>query len=244
MPHCFCLIPDVRGKCILMIPAGGGTWTLPAVEHDDEWFAYASTAVARGATELYGIPMMALREHTVADCRVCELEIQAPQWTAPAGTRWVASDDLAATALEPAILSSLLREWLLEQKSDAIPIVRPPWERRGWYAEAARWILSECSRLGYAPSRPVEQLKAAWSSSSILRINTSAGDLYFKAVYPKQPSEPAVIEALSKRWPRNVPAVVAVLRATTPGPTSLAARQPADLHQHMTVGQRWTLSGR
>jgi hypothetical protein len=192
-----------------MIPAGDGLWTLPALEHADEWFAHASTAVARSATGLYGIPMTALREHTVGDCRVCELEIQAPKWTAPAGTRWIASSDLAATAMEPVGLSSLLREWFLEQENDAIPVVRPPWERRGWYAEAVHWILSECSRLGYAPSRPIEQIKAAWSSSSILRINTSAGDLYFKAVYPKQPFEPAVIDALAKRWPRNVPAVVA-----------------------------------
>jgi hypothetical protein len=192
-----------------MIPADAGVWTLPLLEHADEWFAYASTAVARSATELYGVPMTALREIKVADCRVCELEIQAPQWTAPTGTRWIASGDLAATAMAPATLSSLLREWFVERESDAIPIVRPSWERRGWYAEAVAWILSECSRLGYTPSRPVEQLKAAWSSSSILRINTSAGDLYFKAVYPKRPSEPAVIEALAKRWPRNVPTVVA-----------------------------------
>jgi hypothetical protein len=123
--------------------------------------------VARSATRLYGVPMTALREHKVADCRVCELEIQAPQWTAPAGTRWIASGDLAATAMAPATLSSLLREWFVERESDAIPIVRPSWERRGWYAEAVAWILSECGRLGYTPSRPVEQLKAAWSSSSI-----------------------------------------------------------------------------
>jgi hypothetical protein len=43
------------------------------------------------------VPIMALREHTIADCRVCELEIQAPQLTPPAGTRWIASSDLAAT---------------------------------------------------------------------------------------------------------------------------------------------------
>ena len=191
-----------------MIPAGDGLWSLPTLEHDDEWFAYASTAVARSATGLYGIPMTALREHAVGACRICELEIQAPQWTAPTGTRWIASSDLAATALEPArYLLSCANGF--EQENDAIPIVRPPWERRGWYAGAVHWILSECSRLGYAPSRPVEQLKAAWSSSSILRINTSAGDLYFKAVYSKRPSEPAVIDALAKRWPRNVPTVVA-----------------------------------
>jgi hypothetical protein len=197
MPHCYCLIPDACGKCFLAVPAGERLWTLPTVEHDDGWFAHASTAVARSATERYGIPMTALREHTLADCRVCELEIQAPQWTPPAGTRWIASSDLTAKTLEPAALSAPLRAWLAERETGAIPSIRPAWERPGWYAEAVRWILSECNRLGYAPSGPVEQLKAAWSWSSILRISTSAGALYFKADYAKPPSEPAVIDALA-----------------------------------------------
>jgi hypothetical protein len=59
------------------------------------------------------------------------------------------------------------------------------------------------------PSGPVEQVKAAWSLSCILRINTSAGTLYFKADFAKPPSEPGIIEALARRWPRNVPSVVA-----------------------------------
>lgn len=153
--------------------------------------------------------MTALHEHTVAGCRVCELEIQAQQWTPPVGMRWIASSDLTATDLEPAALSAVLRAWFHERETGAIPIIRPPWERRGWYAEAVRWILSECARLGYAPLGPIEQIKAAWSLSSILRVNTSAGALYFKAVFPKPPSEPAIIAALAQRWPRNVPTVVA-----------------------------------
>ena len=209
MPRYHCLIPDVSGKCILVVPAGDGRWTLPAFEHDGAWFAWASTAVARSATERYGVSMTALCERSVTDHRVCELEIQAQQWTPPAGTRWIASSDLAATALEPAALSAVLRAWFVERETGAIPAVRPPWERRGWYAEAVRWILSECTRLGFAPSGPVEQLKAAWSLSTILRVNTSAGAFYFKADFAKPPSEPAIIEALARRWPHNVPAVVA-----------------------------------
>jgi hypothetical protein len=209
MPRYYCLIPDICGKRILAVPAGEGRWTLPAFEHDGDWFAYASTAVARSAAKHYGIPMTALHEHGGPDCRVYELEIQAPRWTPPAGTRWIAGSDLAATALAPAALSAVLHAWFLERETGAIPLVRPPWERRGWYAEAVRWILSECARLGYALSGPVEQVKAAWSLSAILRVNTSAGALYFKADFAKPPSEPAIIGALARRWPRNLPSVVA-----------------------------------
>jgi len=203
----YCLIPDISGKRVLAIPAGEGSWTLPAFEQDRDWFAWASPEVARNASEHYGITMTALREHGEADCRLCELEIQAQQWAPPAGTRWVELGDLAVT--EPAALSSVLRAWFAEQESGEIPKLRPPWERRGWFEEAASWILSECARLGCAPSGAVEQVKAAWSLSCILRINTSAGTLYFKADFAKPPSEPGIIEALARRWPCNVPSVVA-----------------------------------
>jgi hypothetical protein len=181
---------------------------LPAFENDD-WFAWALPAIARSATERYGILMTALHERIADHCRVCELEIQAQQWTPPADARWIASGELAAMELEPPALSTVLHAWFLEQETGAIPVVRPPWERRGWYAEAAGWILSECARLGYAPTGVVEQLKAAWSLSAILRVHTSAGALYFKADYTKPPSEPALIDALARCWPRNVPAIVA-----------------------------------
>ena len=98
------------------------------------------------------------------------------------------------------------------RKPTEFPSFRPPWERRGWYAEAVCWILSEGTRLGYARSGPVEQLKAAWSLSISLplRVKTLASALYFKADYAKPPSEPAIIEALARRWSRNLPAIVAV----------------------------------
>jgi hypothetical protein len=209
MPRYHCLIPDISGTRVLAVPAGEGIWTLPSFEHDGDWFAWASAAIARRASVYFGIPMTALREHSLAGCHIYELEIQAREWTPPAGTRWIARSDLSETALEPPELSSVFHAWFAEQETGVIPRLRPPWERRGWYEEAARWILSECARLGHTPSGPIEQLKAAWSLSSILRVRTSAGALYFKADFAKPPSEPAVIAALARRWPHNVPDMVA-----------------------------------
>jgi hypothetical protein len=205
-----CLIPDIRGECILAVPLAEGRWTLPSFQQDGEWFAYTSIAIAKSATEYFGIAMTALHERSIPDARVCELEIQARQWAPPAGARWIASHEVDATPLEPAALSNVLRAWFSEKDGGAIPALRPPWERRGWYAGALTWIEAECTRLGCAPCGPAEQIKAAWSLSTILRVNTSAGALYFKADYARPPSEPRIIEALARRWPRNVPDVLAV----------------------------------
>ena len=53
-------------------------------------------------------------------------------------------------------------------------------------------------------------MKTAWSCSCILRVPTTAGNLYFKATYARPPAEVAVIQELARRWPRHVPTVVAV----------------------------------
>src|SRR5205809_2748741 len=79
----------------------------------------------------------------------------------------------------------------------------------GWFADAVAWIQSQLALPGYTAAGPIEQLKAAWGWSSILRVPTTAGRLYFKADYAKPPSEPALILALAERWPDNVPTIVA-----------------------------------
>src|ERR1700744_3844839 len=114
MSRCFCLIPDVSGKGVLVVPAADGLWTLPAFEQREAWFAYASVAVARDASERYGVFMTALHERSVDDCLVCELEVQAPEWTPPGEARWIESSDLATIALVPAPLSAVLNEWFGE----------------------------------------------------------------------------------------------------------------------------------
>ena len=53
-------------------------------------------------------------------------------------------------------------------------------------------------------------MKTAWSCSCILRVPTTAGNLYFKATYARPPAEVAVIQELARRWPSHVPTLVAV----------------------------------
>jgi hypothetical protein len=178
-------------------------------EHLADGGAYASVQVARRATDTYGVLMTAMREHRVSGCRAFELEPQVSHWSPPHDTRWIASTDLAAMALTPTALSDLLGPWFLEGQTDFTPVTRPAWERPGWYADAARWIETECAHLGYVPSGPVEQEKAAWSLSCILKVPTSNGVLYFKVDDAKPPSEPAIIDRLAQRWPSNVPDIIA-----------------------------------
>jgi hypothetical protein len=166
--------------------------------------------VARDLGRRLGTPLTALRELEAGGLRLCELENHGARWRPPAGARWVDEGQAAALPLDPPGQRAPLRAWFRQAASQRPPATRPPWERRGWYAEALAWVGGQLARLGYAPAGPAEQFKTAWPCSSILRVPTTAGDLYFKAVYARPPAEAAVIAELARRRPHQVPRLRAV----------------------------------
>jgi hypothetical protein len=189
--------------------SGPEGWTLPAVEHADDWFAEEAVSVARQLGERLGVRLVALREVEEAGLRLCELEILSPDWSPASGWRWVDGEDAAAQDFSPPGLRALLLAWFQQSCRRRPPPARAPWEQKGWYEGAAAWIAEQLVRLAYTPTAPVEQVKTAWSCSSILRVPTTDGYLYFKATYARPPVEVAVVQQLSRRWPRHVPTLVA-----------------------------------
>jgi hypothetical protein len=183
---------------------------LPTVEHADDWFAAAAGSVARQLSENLGIRLVPLREIEQSGLRICELENLSPERSPASGWRWV-DRKAAAAALRPKPpgLRALVLTWFRQSGRPGPIVARPPWEQKGWYNEAVAWIEEQLARLDRTPTGPVEQVKTASSCSSILRVPTTAGDLYFNATYAKPPAEVAVIQQLARRWPRHVPTLVA-----------------------------------
>jgi len=88
-----------------------------------------------------------------------------------------------------------------------------PWRDASWLATANRWIDGELARVGLTPAGPREQPHVRpWST--VLRVPTSDGDLFFKAVWPPQAHEAALTAALASWLPGFVPEVIAA-RPTT-----------------------------
>jgi hypothetical protein len=208
MPTCYCLVPDESGLQLL-VESGPDGWTLPAVEHADDWFAHEAVSVARRLGERLGLRLVALREIDEAGMRLCELENLATDGAPADGFRWVDRAAASDLHLAPAELRALLLTWFDDFGRGQPPAARAPWETRGWYTAAVAWIEEQLARLGYTATGPIEQVKTAWSCSSILRVPTTAGDLYFKATYARPPAEVSVIEELARRRPRQVPTVIA-----------------------------------
>lgn len=134
-----------------------------------------------------------------------ELEALGPV-EPPADATWLGPDELAVARL-PARDRDLLR---LLFADDAHPL-RPPWARRGWFAEASAWIESTLAERGRPTLGPAEQL-SNWCISSVLRVPTELGYVYFKATArsPLFVDEGDVTQGLAELFPVRIPHVIAV----------------------------------
>jgi hypothetical protein len=79
-----------------------------------------------------------------------------------------------------------------------------PWVRPEWLAEATGWIRERVDVTG-----EIEQPHVRWWST-VLRVPTAEGDLFFKAVAPVHRFEPALTARLAELQPARVTEVVDV----------------------------------
>jgi hypothetical protein len=83
------------------------------------------------------------------------------------------------------------------------------WLRPDWLDGAKAWIAAELERLGLEPAGEIEQVHVRWWST-VMRVPTTEGDLYFKANAPPHYFEAALIAMLARLQPGRVPELPAV----------------------------------
>ena len=82
------------------------------------------------------------------------------------------------------------------------------WQDPDWLAVAHAWIESELARLGIRRTSEIEQ-PHVYPWSTVLRVPTDAGDVWFKANDDSLRHEAALVELLSSRRPDCVPVPLA-----------------------------------
>jgi hypothetical protein len=78
------------------------------------------------------------------------------------------------------------------------------WLQPAWLAEARRWIAARLEELGLEPAGEIEQAHVRWWST-VMRVPTTEGDLYFKANAPPHRFEASLIATLVRLQPGQVP---------------------------------------
>ena len=89
-----------------------------------------------------------------------------------------------------------------------MPIMNEPWRDPVWLAGVHAWIEEQVARLGLVREGEIEQPHVApWST--VLRVPTTQGDVWFKANGPKEQFEAALVGLVAARAPERVPPLLA-----------------------------------
>lgn len=211
----YSVIPHPDKPRFLMVEEAGA-WTLPHFrprEHDFTAGEYIRRAVRR---QLGLEVTMLLTLHRVADREVKKrvdavyaMENHSPAWTPDESLLWVGREELSRLPLLMPEHQGVLEAWLAEAETGALPPLRAPWAKAGWFDRATAWIEEQLAQHGLALTAPVEQLRQ-WSISVVMRARTGQGDFYFKAVPSHFAYEPGITQLLARLFPGIVPDPIAV----------------------------------
>src|SRR4051794_38994499 len=200
---------------VLLLPGEAG-WTLPHFQPGPTYWSQGERT-NQAMREQLGIHVTLLRTLYLSMDREAEqrprmlnlVENHSPAWIPPEGARWANRAELANFSLEHEWQREYLAAWLHEDETGEIQPLRVPWARRGWLAEVQEWVGYELAARGIEQTARWEQLKH-WGISSVWKIPTSSGDLYFKAVPPLFAAEPVITESLARRYPEHIPPPLAL----------------------------------
>lgn len=208
------IIPHSTEPGLLMQRVNKG-WSLPHFIPSKNHFAHAYL-INEAMQQQLGIDV------TVLSCiyndldpvlnrvnRVFALENHSPDWQPPAQYRWIDKYELNKLALAVPEHYPILLAWFKEIEDPKIRSQRVPWGRMGWYKKATAWIYEQLNNLSITPISPIEQLRS-WSTSCILRLNTTAGNIYFKAIPIALQNEPLFTQNLAQYYPENTPYLLSI----------------------------------
>ncbi len=207
----YTLIPHPTNASVLLLK-DGSQWTLPHISATDAREIHQEIQEQLGldvtVLDAISLPNRFNSEH-MTNSVVYAVENHSLHWSPPENARWIGSAELADIALSILEHRDVLENWFAEIEYGNIPAKRVPWSRIGWFDRATAWIAKQVTQQGYTMVAPIEQLHIrAWST--VLRVSTSDGLLYFKAVAPGFAYELALTQFLSTHWPKCIPHVLAV----------------------------------
>ncbi len=207
-------VPDETSTHLLLLP-DGQNWTLPRfILHDQYNHLYR---LSRQIHDQFTADMVILRtldnqinKETNRVNALWLMENRTPDWHLPQGARWIDRAGLAELTLTDEWLRPTL-ETTLAGLTEVPPAARPPWFRPGWFAQAEQWMTDVLTSKGYTLLRSPEQFKQG-TISSVLRAETTAGNIYFKVALPLPlfGNEPKLTESLGHLYPDVIQTPLAI----------------------------------
>jgi Phosphotransferase enzyme family len=197
---------------ILLIETPAG-WALPHCTSDERHTAEVDY-INKAVSDQLGIDVTLLRcvrsqrnPVTGDHFRIHALESHRPNWKLPPKGRWMRRHELAGIPLAHPEHRSCLKDWLREREERCEPLDGRDWTVPGWWDRAIAWIEHELLRVGVTGRLTVEQIRT-WEFSCMLRVHSTDGEFYFKALPRTLTREVALTRRLAEVHPQWMPEIV------------------------------------
>jgi hypothetical protein len=208
------LIVTRRSASEILLFPNGSAWTLPRIEvNSQQRLAEQLTAeVARAwGLEAYClfVPSAGASDAN-REARYALMESVRNNDKQQAGTYWVPLS-VAISSCHPEEASAI-RDALAKLNSHAKGERPGEFARPGWLSELFRWAQDQIAPLGLRLTGAFRQLNAS-PTFSLIRLETNAGALWFKATGEPNSHELPVTVALGRLFPPYVPEILGVHHA-------------------------------
>jgi hypothetical protein len=199
---------------VLLVPESAG-WTLPhftpavtdfrRVRHINEHMSaqYALESVVQRCVAHRYDPVSA------SPYRVYVLKNRRATPHLPWGAQWYSAADLDRVHLAMPEHRALMRRWLQASTAEAVLALQAPWVKQGWFDDATAWIQAQLAQRHIQAVGPIVQ-ERVWALSCVMRVATSIGEVYFKAVPPFMTQESVAMHEVSRQYPDLLPSPLAV----------------------------------
>lgn len=208
------LLPHPLESRLLMLNAHG-EWRLPGWEDSSSHKWQESDHVNRAVAARFGIETTVLRcvysrtDPATGDVsRVYELENHSAAHDIVPAATWVSQTEIERLHMPDPEVRELAHAWFNRQIGET-PTRGAAWTKRGWYIEALAWAIAELRGIGALATSTPEQLRAS-ERAFVMRIRSHNDTFYFRAAPFVFAHEPPLLEWLARRYPLNVPEVVAI----------------------------------
>ncbi|GHO89417.1 phosphotransferase [Dictyobacter formicarum] len=212
----YAVIPHRTHSAVFLLHTENG-WSLPCWQTTKRHFWQTCDHINQTIQDLLALRVITLRclfldQDTESGhfIRVHELENRDAYWLTPANGSWIGFSEFKTLPLTHPMQREVLEAWFTEQ-IEGIPLSRRAWARAGWFDETADWMVEQLRGQDMMVNDTVKQIRT-WERSCLLRVETTLGQVYCKAVPAMFAHELPLTQHLDVYCSSHAPSILAVNR--------------------------------
>jgi hypothetical protein len=211
MPRYVMLIRHPSAARVLTVTGADGQ-ELPSWSSDVPHFWQASDHIITSVRQQWDLRIQVLRcvgleRDGEVNLRLYECSLSDPPWRIPTGAAWADAATIDSVTHFPTAFQALVREWSEGTQAKA---QHPAWARRGWHQHFLGWVQGTLLARGITLTSEPEWLRT-WERSLVMRVSTTEGLVYGKAVPDVFAHEPALTALLAQWVPQKTPEVLGIV---------------------------------